>query len=162
MRRARLAGGVALLCAGLLAGAFGYARVCVVPTFNAVPIDVHLTYRIALMDMNGIFMQAVMGLTIVSSAVWAVVLRGRARWGAAGAGLLALTALLVTRFGNVPINGEIRTWAATGLPADYADRLARWEAWHDVRTVAALAAFVVLLVVTQGLTTGARQRAAIG
>ena len=158
--RARVAGGLALLCSGLLAGAFFYARVCVVPTFGAVPVDVHLVYRVALMDMNGIFMQGVMGLTIVTSAVYAASSRGRARWGAAGAALLALISLLVTRFGNVPINGEIRTWPVTGPPAGYTGRLARWETFHDVRTVAAIAAFVLLLVVTQWVGASIRGRAA--
>ena len=49
----RLTGLLALLSNGMLASAFGYALVCIVATFEAVPLPVHLAYRTASMDMNG-------------------------------------------------------------------------------------------------------------
>ena len=159
----RLTGLLALLSSGMLAGAFGYALVCVVPTFEAVPLPVHLAFRTALMDMNGIFMQGLMGLSLLAVAGFAFVLTDRARrLGAGAAALLTLTSFLVTRLGNVPINGEIRGWSATNPPVDWAEQLQRWEVFHEVRTTAAIGAFIVLLLVTERVrgtvtaTTGTR------
>ncbi|MFG3706401.1 anthrone oxygenase family protein [Micromonospora sp. NPDC047670] len=141
----RIAQALAVLSTGLLAGAFAYALVSVVPTFDAVPLDVHLQYRTALMYMNGIFMQALMAVSLLSSFWLAITLRVAARWYAVAAGVLALTSLLVTRFGNVPINGKIKTWSSS-LPPDHAEILQRWEVYHDIRTATAVAAFVLLIV----------------
>jgi uncharacterized membrane protein len=141
----RLAYGLALLSTGLLAGAFAYALFSVVPTFKAVPLDVHLQYRTALMHMNGIFMQALMAISLLTSFWLAVALRAPTRWYAAAAGMLALTSLLVTRLGNVPINGKIKTWSANSLPPDHAELLLRWETYHNIRTATAVAAFLLLI-----------------
>lgn len=149
----RLAQGLALASTGLLAGAFTYARASVVPTFEAVPMDVHLEFRTTLMHTNGIVMQTLMGASVVTSFTLAALLRSTPRWWAVGAGSLALTSFLVTRFGNVPINGIIRTWSAQSLPADHAELLARWNMFHDIRTGAAVAAFVSLIVATDRLRT---------
>ncbi|SCL48029.1 Uncharacterized membrane protein [Micromonospora citrea] len=142
----RTAQALALLSTGLLAGAFAYALASVVPTFDAVPLDVHLQYRTALMYMNGIFMQALMAVSLLTSFWLAITLRLATRWYAAAAGVLALTSLLVTRFGNVPINGKIKTWSAASLPPDHAELLQRWEVYHHIRTATAVTAFVLLIV----------------
>ena len=52
----------------------------------------------------------------------------------------------MTRFGNVPVNADIKVWAATAPPPDHATILRRWEIFNVVRTVAAVAAFGLLLV----------------
>lgn len=143
----RLALGLAVLATGLLAGAFAYTVASMVPTFHAVPMDVHLRFRTQLMVTNGIFMQAVMATSLISSFWLAITLRGSDRWYATGAGVMALTSLLVTRFGNVPINGKIKTWSAAALPPDHADLLRRWEIFHDVRTGAGVLAFLLLILV---------------
>ncbi|MFJ9364875.1 anthrone oxygenase family protein [Nocardia sp. NPDC101769] len=144
----------ALVSTGILAGAFTYARVAVSPTFRAVPMDVHLTFRVALMAMNAPFMQALMGLGAVTSLVFAYTGRGRARIVAAIAGGAALTSLLVTRFGNVPINERIKTWHIGSLPANYEDQLNRWETFHDIRTAAAVLAFILLLTAVEMAKSG--------
>ncbi|MEU4620853.1 anthrone oxygenase family protein [Actinoplanes sp. NPDC023801] len=91
-----------------------------------------------------------MGISILASAGFALALTDTGpRLAAGAAALLTLTSLLVTRLGNVPINGEIRGWSATNPPADWAGRLQRWESFHDVRTAVAIGAFIVLLLVTE-------------
>ena len=152
--------GLALLSSGLLAGALGYGAVNVVQTFKVVPLDVRLTFHTALMRMNGPVIQTTMGLALASSLALAAMQRGRPRLLAAGAGVLVLTSFLVTRFGNVPINGRITVWAVTSVPHDHADLLRRWEMFNLVRTVAALAAFVLVVVVAsrQGASTGEADR----
>ncbi|MEU4420705.1 DUF1772 domain-containing protein [Actinoplanes sp. NPDC024001] len=191
---------LALLCTGLLAGAFGYTQFSVVPTFDAVPLAVHLPFRVELMSMNSIVMQSLMALGFVTSlwytltlpkqpssppaptgrtrlaaviaaapptsrtrlaAVIAAAARtNRARLAAAAAPALVAASFLITRFGNVPINQEIRGWSPSDPPSGYADRLDRWELFHDLRTATAVAAFLILLLVTEHQTRSRTPQAA--
>lgn len=146
--RVRLFQGLALLSTGLLAGAFGYGAANLVPTFDAVPLDIRLSFHAELMKMNGITMQAAMGASILSSLTLAALTHGRTRLLAGAAGLLALASFLVTRLGNVPINGRIKEWASTSAPADHAEILDRWEMFNNIRTVAAVIAFALLIFLT--------------
>jgi uncharacterized membrane protein len=138
----------ALIPAGLLAGAFGYGAVDVVYAFRRVPLDVRFTFHTALMSVNGAVMQSLMGLTILSTLVLAAHSTNRARLLAGGASMLAFAAFLITRLGNVPINQDIKVWAVTGPPADYAEILGRWEAFHFTRTACALSAFLLVVLTT--------------
>jgi uncharacterized membrane protein len=142
----RMVRGVALFATGILAGAFFYARVAVSPTFRAVPMDVHLKFRVALMAMNAPFMQSLMGLAALTSLAVAVLSAGSTRMFAASASASALVSLLVTRFGNVPINEQMKRWRLDALPPDTTQLLDRWDVFHDIRTAAALLSFALLLV----------------
>ncbi|MFF8695440.1 DUF1772 domain-containing protein [Streptomyces sp. NPDC015144] len=144
--RVRLLQGLALLATGLLAGAFGYGAANLVPTFDAVPLDMRLSFHAELMKTNGITMQAAMAVSTSASLALAALTRGRARVIAGAAGLLTLASFLVTRLGNVPINGRIKEWAVGSPPADHAEILRRWELFNDLRTFTALTAFVLLIV----------------
>ncbi|MGO1051422.1 anthrone oxygenase family protein [Crossiella sp. CA198] len=135
---------LALLSGGLLAGAFGYGAVNVATTFNAVPLEVRLTFHSALMQMNGPVMQTTMAAAALSALALAVLCRGLPRVVGALAGLLVVGSFLVTRFGNVPINGQIKVWAVSGPPAGYAELLSQWETFNVVRTVAAVLAFALI------------------
>ncbi|MEU0989535.1 DUF1772 domain-containing protein [Streptomyces sp. NPDC005953] len=153
--RVRLVQGLALLSIGTLAGAFGYGAANLVPTFNAVPLDMRLSFHSQLMQMNGITMQGAMGISALSAVVLAAMTHGHSRRLAGGAGLLALASFLITRLGNVPINGRIKQWAATSAPADHAEILARWEAFNHARTGAAFAAFALLILLSlRGVEAG--------
>ncbi|KAB2343628.1 DUF1772 domain-containing protein [Actinomadura rudentiformis] len=143
--KTRLIAGLALLSTGLLAGAFGYGATNVAPTFDAVPLEVRLTFHSALMRMNGPVMQTAMALAVLSSLALAVSTRGKPRLLAGAASALAVVSFLVTRFGNVPINQKIKVWAVTAPPPDHAEILQRWEAFNIVRTVTALAAFLLII-----------------
>ncbi|MGY2029789.1 anthrone oxygenase family protein [Nocardia gipuzkoensis] len=138
----------ALVFGGLLAGAFGYGAVNVLYAFRKVPLEVRFTFHTALMSVNGLVMQSLMGLTILSTAVLAIRSTGRSRLLAGGAGILAVAAFLITRLGNVPINQKIKVWAVSGPPADYAEILSRWEAFHFARTACALVAFLLVVLTT--------------
>ncbi|MEV5085776.1 DUF1772 domain-containing protein [Streptomyces sp. NPDC056159] len=145
--RTRLLQALSLFSTGLLAGAFGYGAANLVPTFNAVPIDMRLDFHAALMKMNGITMQGTMAVSALSSLALAVSARGRARVLAGAAGLLTVSSFLITRFGNVPINGRIKQWAATAPPPDHAEVLRRWELFNDARTATAAIAFGLLILI---------------
>ncbi|RKT05549.1 uncharacterized protein DUF1772 [Streptomyces sp. 3211.6] len=151
----RLVQGLALLATGLLAGAFGYGAANLVPTFNAVPLDMRLSFHAELMKMNGITMQTAMAASTLSSLALAALTRGRARLIAGSAGLLTLGSFLITRLGNVPINGRIKEWAVTSAPADHAEILRRWELFNNLRTLTALIAFALLIVLALRPIAGA-------
>lgn len=155
----RIVKGIALLSTGLLSGAFGYGAANLAPTFWAVPLDLRLTFHIELMKMNGIVMQAAMGLAAVSCIVLAILLRGTPRLLAAAATTLTVASFLVTRFGNVPINRQMRDWVATSPPADHIAILQRWDMFNYLRTSTAIIAFAILVVLTlrhsRPATTGA-------
>lgn len=124
---------VVLLSAGPLAGAFGYGAVNLGPTFDAVPLETRLSFHAELMKMNSPVMQTAMTLTALSALVLALLHRGRERLLAAGATLLALASFLFTRFGNVPINADIKRWAVPSAPADHAEILRRWDLYNNLR-----------------------------
>lgn len=145
----RLAAGSALLATGVLSGAFFYGWANVTPTFSAVPLDVHLAFRTELMKMNGIVMQALMAAAVAASGWLAISTRGRARTVSIGAVGFALASFLVTRFGNVPINQEMKVWAAGALAPDYLDRLAVWGTFNDIRVATALATFVLVIAAAE-------------
>ncbi len=144
----RLASVAALLSSGLLAGAFAYGFFAVVPTFYEVPLEVHLTYRDALMRHNGIYMQIVMAGSILTPLWWAFTIDRSmsSRWLAISASVLAAISFLVTRFGNVPINRLIKTWSAMAPPADYERLLHRWLIFNHIRTLAALCGFACIVI----------------
>lgn len=151
----RTAAAAAQLATGLLAGALFYGFANVNPTFAAVPLDVHLTFRTELMNLNAIVMQALMAASFVTSAGLAIGARGRARACAVGATVLTVATFLVTRFGNVPFNAEIRAWAAGALVPDYQERLATWGVFNDIRVATAVGAFA-LVIAAAGLLRPAR------
>jgi uncharacterized membrane protein len=146
----RLVQGLALMSTGALAGAFGYGAANLVPTFNAVPLDMRLSFHAQLMQMNGITMQGAMAMSALSALVLAAMTRGVSRCLAGGAGVLVVASFLITRLGNVPINSRIKQWAADSAPADHAEVLARWEAFNYARTGTAFAAFALLILLSLG------------
>ncbi|WP_405667975.1 anthrone oxygenase family protein [Streptomyces sp. NBC_01166] len=93
-----------------------------------------LAFHAQLMQMNGITMQGAMGVSALSTLALAAMTRGVSRRLAGGAGILVVASLLITRLGNVPINGRIKQWAATSAPTDHAEILTRWELFNYART----------------------------
>ncbi|AXY73169.1 DUF1772 domain-containing protein [Paraflavitalea soli] len=146
---------IALLATGLLAGAFFYTYLNIVPTFYEVPEQVHFTFRTQLMTHNGIVMPALMALAIIGAVWYAIVSRSHAgaRNFALLAAGLALTALLVTRFGNVPINQLMRTWSPANPPANWKELLHTWDIYHLIRTLAGIGSFIAFIIAVQ-LTAG--------
>jgi len=143
----RVANFLALISSGLLAGAFAYGFFAVVPTFYEVPLEVHLTYRHALMRHNGIYMQTIMAISILAPMLWALTMDGPriSRGLSITASLLCVISFAVTRFGNVPINRMIKTWSAVAPPADYERLLDRWMAFNTLRTATASLGFVCVI-----------------
>ncbi|MEV6138059.1 DUF1772 domain-containing protein [Nocardia sp. NPDC051990] len=117
-----------------------------------MPLDVRFTFHTALMRVNGPVMQALMGLAVLSTLILATRSKCWPRWIAASASALTFLSFLVTRFGNVPINQQIKRWAVSTPPSDYAEILRRWELFHFTRTGCALLAFILMIAVVIGST----------
>ncbi len=75
----------------------------------------------------------------------------RARYLLVAALLCLVTAGVVTRFGNQPINIQVMTWTAQTLPQNWTQFRDWWWQWHVIRTVATVAALclVIMAVLTQ-------------
>ena len=144
----RVAKLLSLISTGFLAGVFTYAFFAIIPAWNEVPREVHFTYRVALMRHNAIVMQSIMAVGILAPLWWAWTIRTMpaARACAVAASLMNLTTVLVTRFGNVPINQLIRKWLIEPPPADYLEPLHRWTVFNNIRSVAAVSGFILILI----------------
>src|ERR1700748_1354597 len=99
----RLAQTFAILSTGLLADVFYYGTFTVVPAFYEVPVEVHLKYRVALMDHNAVSVQSLTAIAILTPVWLAFVSRHSRpmRMYAVFAAAAALLSILTTRFGNV-------------------------------------------------------------
>lgn len=143
---------IGLLATGLLAGAFFYALLNVIPTFYEVPVNVHLIFRTQLMTHNGITMQALMAFSIIIPFWYARLCRHSKtirNFAYLSAGL-ALSTLLVTRLGNVPINQVIKTWVnMPAPPEDWKAVLHQWDIYHAIRTACALLCFILFITATK-------------
>ncbi|MEX1245634.1 MAG: DUF1772 domain-containing protein [Thermoanaerobaculia bacterium] len=136
---------VALLSIGLLAGIFfgdrmgaSFARPKLSPssfvTFQQVQ-HVHFARM----------MPILVGIGALSSVAWLVLIRSRIGTGSftfLALGTLAfISAAVLTRSVNLPINDQLMTWSATSPPADMMQIWARWEQVHTVRTILVVLAF---------------------
>jgi len=139
---------LSLMSTGFLAGVFAYAFFAIIPAWNEVPRDVHFAYRVALMRHNAIVMQSSMLVGIVAPLclAWTLHATPAARACAVGASIMNLTAVLVTRFGNVPINQFVRKWLTEPPPANYLETLHRWDVFNNIRSVAAVIGFILILI----------------
>jgi Domain of unknown function (DUF1772) len=139
---------LSLISTGFLASVFTYALLAIIPAWNEVPRAVHFTYRVALMRHNAIVMQSIMLIGILAPLWWAWTIRAMpaACACAAAAGIMNVTAVLVTRFGNVPINQLVRRWLTTPPPVNYLEALHRWTVYNNVRSAAAVFGFGLILL----------------
>jgi uncharacterized membrane protein len=60
--------------------------------------------------------------------------------------VLIVSAGLVTRLINQPINAEIMNWSITSLPVGWEAVRDKWWRWHIVRTLLSIAGTAVLIV----------------
>ena len=95
-------------------------------------------------------MPVLMGVAILSSAAWLVVMganKGSAEFLSLVLGTLAFVSIaILTRTINVPINNRLMTWNSSSPPADAMSIWARWERVHTVRTAIAVFGFACELL----------------
>ncbi|MDQ1720060.1 MAG: hypothetical protein QOE89_4013 [Pseudonocardiales bacterium] len=138
---------VTLLTSGVLAGAFAYGRFIVFPTFFDVPTDIQLRFRVPLMARNATLVPPLIAAVLLSCVALAVLVHNRDRLLVGLASASTLACLLITFFGSVPISKEIKTWNPDAPPPDSADLLHQWNIYNDVRSIAAIAPFLLVLAV---------------
>jgi hypothetical protein len=137
----------AVVSSGVLAGAFAYGWLVVFPTFYDVPTDIQLRFRVPLMARNAPLMPPLIAAVLLSCLVLAVIARGRQRLVAGLAGASALASLLITLFGSVPISKQIKTWNPQAIPPEGATLLDQWNIYNDLRSVTAIAPFLLVSTV---------------
>ncbi|MGW5754147.1 anthrone oxygenase family protein [Nocardia rhamnosiphila] len=145
--RITLAQTFALLSTGFLAGAFGYTALNLLPTFHRVPLETRLGFHAELMQNNSVTMQTAMALAASSCVALIFLLPPRRREFAAAAAGAVIAVFLITRFGNVPINQQIKEWATDSAATDHS-ALTRWDRFHLLRTLAATSAFGLIIAMT--------------
>ena len=141
---------VAVLSAGLVAGIFlgdrmgaSFARPTLSPSSFVTFQQIQHAHFVKMMPI-------LIGIAVLSSAAWLVLIR--ARMGSAEFLLLALatvatiSVIVLTRTVHVPINNQLMTWTASSPPPDVTEIWARWEQAHTVRTVLAVLRFALELL----------------
>jgi uncharacterized membrane protein len=97
-----------------------------------------------------IMMPVLVVTTIVSCIAWLALLRPHRRgaefWLVAGTAAGVVLCGIITRLVNVPLNDQLVKWSVAFPPPNVHELWAPWEGAHAIRTVIALAAFVLAVI----------------
>jgi hypothetical protein len=137
----RIARSVAVLAVGLLAGAVLLVWAVDVPLGRSA--ELYQQYRQATTGLLTALLPPLGAVGLVAALLAAALDRGVGRALAAGAGALLLVGLVLTVGVLFPINDAVLAWTAP--PPDWTVVRDRWRAAHAVRSVATVAAFVLLV-----------------
>jgi uncharacterized membrane protein len=99
----------------------------------------------------------VIGAVCIVLTAWLAILAkedARARYLLVAAVVCLLSAALVTRFGNQPINAIVMTWNPQSPPAEWAQLRDTWWRWHTVRASAGMLALGLILIAVLGARRG--------
>jgi uncharacterized membrane protein len=141
---------VATVCTGLAAGIFlGHRRGVSLATRSLAPSSFLQLQQI--IHLHFVRMMPPLMLSAAAGSVtWAILLRDEWRaprfWLVSAAALGMLSAVVMTRAVNVPINNRLMTWKVEAPPADLMQQWAPWERVHSVRTALATTALVLQVV----------------
>ena len=62
--------------------------------------------------------------------------------------LLAISALMITVFVEVPMNNKIITWTTESAPLDWQNIRKRWQFYNDIRTLVSGLSFLIFTALT--------------
>jgi len=62
------------------------------------------------------------------------------------ASVCIIAVALITAFGNIPINNQIREWNVTSPPSNWRDLAQKWWWFQTVRTIAAIGGLSLLII----------------
>ncbi|MEU5210219.1 DUF1772 domain-containing protein [Streptomyces sp. NPDC020742] len=142
---------LAALANGIAAGIMLATVIGIVPLFLALPYGRYVETVQFLRPRFDPVMPLTNGLTLLLDVALTVgPARGTAAAGCAAAALLQAAVMGISIARNVPVNRMVMALDATREPADWAriDPRRRWRAWNLARTLLALTAFAVNVVVT--------------
>jgi len=138
---------VNLLGAGLLAGEEFIVRFGVRGPLASLDPAAHIRLRQALIRTLRLLVPALFAVTLLSAIATAAVTGLAPGWQFRTAGLAALILfIMVTLAGTVPINQAVLAWDPEHPPSGWQGAIRRWERLDDVRTAAAVAAFLFFLL----------------
>lgn len=136
---------VVVVLAGVLAGEELAVRWGLQPALDALGDRAHLEARQALIRRLRVLVPAVMLPTVALSLLVLVLDRPVSVWWLGGTG--GLVAFVLASFlGTVPINIRVNDWDPAAPPADWRAVVSRWERVDVLRSSAAVAGFVLLLI----------------
>ena len=64
------------------------------------------------------------------------------------ASICIVAVALITAFGNIPINNQIRMWNVSAPPPNWGDLAQKWWQFQTVRTMAAIGGLSLLIITT--------------
>ena len=64
------------------------------------------------------------------------------------ASICIVAVALITAFGNIPINNQIRMWNVTAPPSNWGDLAQKWWQFQTVRMIAAIVGLSLLVITT--------------
>jgi uncharacterized membrane protein len=141
---------VATVCTGLAAGIFLGHRRGVSLAAPSLPPSSFLQLQQVIHVHFACMMPFLMLSAAGGSLIWAILLRDKWRtpelWLVAAAAVGMLSAVLMTRAVNIPINIRLMTWKIEAPPADLMEQWGPWERVHSVRTILATTALVLQVV----------------
>jgi hypothetical protein len=91
-------------------------------------------------------MPALVAATVIAGLTWLFLIRSNRAaefWLVVGAMAGVLFCALLTRLVNVPLNDQLVTWSVAFPPPNVHELWMPWEGAHAIRTVVAVAAFVL-------------------
>lgn len=61
------------------------------------------------------------------------------------AGLFLISCMIITRFGNLPIDSQVMSWTEDTMPSNWIELRDRWMSFHRMRTGVELVALVLVI-----------------
>ena len=74
-----------------------------------------------------------------------------------GASVGIIAVALITAFGNIPINNQIKMWNINSPPSNWSDLAQKWWWYQTVRMIAAIVGFSLLIVAALGRRSPSKQ-----
>jgi hypothetical protein len=140
---------VAIVVLGLMCGSELNIAIFAHPMLNRQSLEVHIPVRAALATLLGRVMpfwmaaSALLSLLLLFPFAHLGVVAGHL---AQAAFVIQVLAILFSIGGPVPINNWIKRWTLANLPANWQAQERRWDIYHAIRTLALIAAFVLLVL----------------
>ncbi len=141
---------LALFSTGLLAGTFMYVKFNIIPTFWELSQNNHLLFRFTLMKYNDVYFQSLLIFTIFFTVwfTWRLRFYKHIFIFTIFSVFLSILTYLITYFGNMQINEQIKIWLQTAPPENSIEVLKTWDFYHTCRTFSALVSFIMILMAT--------------
>jgi uncharacterized membrane protein len=136
-----------LLFSGLLAGLFAMGTLVIQPVSIELPSEAHVLFRQRMIPRLHYLAPPIMFCALFSNLFLSISLasgwsRALLRMNA----VLYCESILVTLWGNVPLNRQFMKWKPATLAENWMELIRRWGVYDQVRFVLCLIAFLSALV----------------